>query len=141
MGSLSDAGRLKIRGLRFLVLKFAALEFAAASVPAITQTQGGSHSLSGTWNVSATGPRFRTGTYSFQQVNQNVIGANPAGGQMHGKLKNQSTVEGTWIAPTGATGWFNMHLAPDGKSFSGQYGYGGRKQTGTLVGHLRSASK
>jgi hypothetical protein len=129
-------------GMRFLDLILAALlGFATTSMPAIAQKQGGSPSFSGTWNVSATGPKFRTGTYSFQQLEHSVIGANPAGGQMHGQLTSPSTVEGTWIGPAGATGWFNMRLAPDGKSFSGHYGNGDRKATGTLVGHLRPASK
>jgi hypothetical protein len=119
----------------------ALLGFGNVGLPAIAQTQAGSHSLSGTWNVSATGPRFGNGTYSFQQVDQSVIGANPAGGQMHGKLKNPSTVEGTWIGPTGATGWFTMHIAPNGKSFSGQYGSRGREATGTLAGRLRPPSR
>jgi hypothetical protein len=129
-------------GMRFLDLILAALlGFATTSLPAIAQTQGGSPSFSGTWNVSATGPKFRSGPYSFQQLEHSVIGANPAGGQMHGQLTSPSTVEGTWIAPTGATGWFNMQIAPDGKSFSGQYGSRDRKATGTLAGHLRPASK
>jgi hypothetical protein len=127
---------------RFFALIFASLfGIATASVPAIAQMQAGSHSVNGTWNVSATGPKFRSGTYSIQQVNQTVIGTNPGGGQMHGTMKDPSTVEGTWRGPTGETGWFNMHLTPDGKSFSGQYGYGGRKPSGSLIGHLKSPSK
>jgi hypothetical protein len=129
-------------GVRFLVFILAVLLGSATTcVPAIAQTQSGLRSFSGTWNVSATGSKFRTGTYSFQQLEHSVIGANPAGGQMHGQLTKAGTVEGTWIGATGTTGWFNLHLAPDGKSFSGQYGYGDRKPTGTLVGHLRPASK
>ncbi|HTJ27272.1 MAG TPA: hypothetical protein VMA36_14015 [Candidatus Limnocylindria bacterium] len=128
-------------GVRLLVLVLAALLGSPiARAPVFAQSQPGSHALSGTWNVSATGPTFRTGTYSFQQQNHSVIGANPAGGQMHGKLKDPRTVEGTWIGPTGTTGWFSLHLAPDGKSFRGQYGSGG-KPIGTIVGHRKPASE
>jgi hypothetical protein len=129
-------------GVRFLhLILVALLGFATTGVPAIAQMQAGSRSFSGTWNVSVTGPKLRSGTYSFQQLERSVYGANPAGGQMHGQLTKPGTVEGTWIGATGTTGWFSMHLAPDGRSFSGQYGYGDRKPTGTLVGHLRPASK
>jgi hypothetical protein len=124
---------------RSLLLALAAL-LATTGAPAIAQTRDGPPSFSGTWNVSATGPRFRSGTYSFQQLDQSVIGANPAGGQMHGKLKDANNVEGTWIGPSGATGWFKMHMASDRKSFTGEYGSRGLPPTGTLVGRLRSAS-
>jgi hypothetical protein len=121
---------------RFLVLGLMTLlGIATAVVPATAQTQTAANNVAGTWNVSATGAHFQKGKYSLQQVNQNIIGKNAAGGQMQGTLKDPSTVQGTWRGPTGETGWFNMHLTPDGKSFSGQYGYGGRKPTGTLIGH------
>jgi hypothetical protein len=104
------------------------------------QMQAAPASTNGTWDVSATGPHFRSGTYKIQQVNQTIIGTNSAGGQMHGTMKSSGVVQGTWRGPTGETGWFNMHLTPDGKSFSGQYGYGGRKPEGSLVGHRTTTS-
>jgi hypothetical protein len=48
-------------------------------------------------------------------------------------MKDPSTVEGTWRGPTGESGWFNMHFTPDGKAFSGKFGYAGRKPTGDLI--------
>lgn len=137
---------------RFFVLAFAALLAVAATGVTVVaqQTQASPQagapapqagpSLAGDWSVSATGAKFRSGTYTLQQVNQQVIGKNPEGGQMQGTMKDPSTVEGTWRGPTGEQGWFNMHVAADGNSFSGQYGYGGRKPTGTLIGKRGAAS-
>jgi hypothetical protein len=126
--------------MRFLVLMLASLLGLATTGAAVVaqQTQASPQAaaplLNGDWNVSATGAKFQSGVYSLQQVNQNVIGKNAAGGQMQGAMKDPSTVEGTWRGPNGETGWFNMHLAPDGQAFSGKYGYGGRKPTGDLIG-------
>ncbi|HTJ25081.1 MAG TPA: hypothetical protein VMA36_02855 [Candidatus Limnocylindria bacterium] len=118
------------------------LGLATVGAPLIAQAQQQQQqqmqtvtSANGTWDVSATGPHFRSGSYQIQQVNQTVIGTNTSGGQMHGTMKSVNYVEGTWKGPSGETGWFNMHITPDGKSFSGQYGYGGRKPEGSLIGH------
>jgi hypothetical protein len=121
---------------RLFVLALTSLiGIATAVVPAAAQTQPAANSVTGTWKVSATGAHFQNGSYALQQVNQNIIGKSPSGGQMQGKLTNPSTVQGTWRGPTGETGWLTMHLTADGQSFSGEYGYGGRKPTGTLIGH------
>jgi hypothetical protein len=118
----------------FALILMSFIGIATAIVPATAQTQSMGHNVAGTWKVSATGAHFQNGSYAIQQVNQNIIGKNSAGGQLQGTMKDPSTVQGTWRGPSGETGWFNMHLTPDGKSFSGQYGYGGRKPTGTLIG-------
>jgi hypothetical protein len=121
---------------RLFVLALTSLiGIATAAVPATAQMQAAPNTVTGTWKVSATGAHFQNGSYTLQQVNQNIIGKNSSGGQMQGKLTDPSTVQGTWRGPTGETGWFTMHLTPAGKSFSGEYGYGGRKPTGTLIGH------
>lgn len=124
---------------RLFVTALASLLGIAATIgPGAAQMQTASHTVAGVWNVSATGAHFQQGKYRVQQVNQTIIGKNGAGGQMQGTMKNPGLVEGTWRGPTGETGWFNMHVTPDGKSFSGEYGYGGRKPTGTLIGHKMS---
>jgi hypothetical protein len=127
---------MRVSGLVFallLGLVSVGMPFAAQ---AQQQTQTTVASANGTWEVSATGPSFRSGTYKIQQVNEMVIGTNPAGGQMHGTMKSTGLVQGTWRGPSGETGWFNMHLTPDGKRFSGQYGYNGRKPEGSIIGEL-----
>jgi hypothetical protein len=123
-----------------LALLLGLVSIGAPLVAQAQQMQTAPSSANGTWDVSATGTHFRSGTYQIQQVNQTVVGTNAAGGQMHGTMKTTGLVEGTWRGPSGETGWFNMHITPDGKSFSGQYGYGGRKPEGSLVGHRTTST-
>jgi hypothetical protein len=82
----------------------------------------------------------RSGTYQLKQVNNVVVGNTmPVLGQNAAQIDGTmraGLVEGTWRGPTGETGWFNMRLSADGKAFSGQYGFNGRKAEGALVGHL-----
>jgi hypothetical protein len=78
---------------RFLVLAFASLlGIAATSVTALGQQPApdaaapqAASNVTGDWAVSATGAKFRRGTYNLQQVNQQIIGKNPEGGQMQGR--------------------------------------------------------
>lgn len=126
----------------FIVALAAALAVASGRVPATAQTaQTQTRDFNGSWNVTATGPHFRNGVYELKQVNQTVIGSNLYGGQMNGTMKPTGIVEGTWRGPTGETGWFNLQMGPDGKSFSGEYGYGGRKPEGKLIGRLGKAGR
>jgi hypothetical protein len=134
-----------IMRLRLIFLALAAmLQFSSLSVPATAQTSGASAvagNLSGNWTVTASGLHFRSGTYQLSQVNNVVVGiTNPVLGQnsaqIEGTMHGGGIVEGTWRGPTGETGWFNMHVTSDGKAFSGQYGFNGRKAEGALVGHL-----
>src|SRR6202030_4339392 len=96
----------------FALILMSFIGIATAIVPATAQTQSMGHNVAGTWKVSATGTHFQNGSYAIQQVNQNIIGKNSAGGQLQGKMKDPSTVQGTWRGPSGETGWFNMHLTP-----------------------------
>ncbi|HTJ27635.1 MAG TPA: hypothetical protein VMA36_15875 [Candidatus Limnocylindria bacterium] len=118
---------------RFIVSLIGAFAFAAANVPASAQVRPTSN-VTGNWSVSASGPHFRSGTYQFTQANETVIGTNAAGGQMHGTVSGDQEIDGKWRGPTGETGWFRLQFTQDGKSFSGEYGYKGRKSEGMLIG-------
>ena len=67
-----------------------------------------------------------------------IAGQNPA--QIEGTVKATGIIQGTWRGATGETGWFNMQPSPDGKSFSGEYGFNGRKAEGKIIGHLTTDS-
>lgn len=122
-----------------------AVGFCLLGSPATAQTTQAATQFNGNWSVAATGTHFRSGTYQLSQVNDVVVGISaPVMGQdssqINGKVKAAGLVEGSWRGPTGETGWLNLQLAPDGKSFSGQYGFNGRKPEGALVGHLADQS-
>ena len=127
-------------GVRAIILALAGvLGFSLMGGPTTAQTPAAN--LTGTWNVIATGSHFQSGTYRINQVNDVVTGITaPVSGQVSaqfdGKANASGLIEGSWRGPTGETGWFNMRLAADGKAFSGQYGYNGRKAEGTLIGRL-----
>jgi hypothetical protein len=122
---------------RFLVALVGAFALAASGVPANAQSQPTSN-VTGNWSVQATGAHFRSGMYQLQQANETVIGTNGAGGQMHGRVSGDQEIDGTWRGPTGETGWFRLRFTEDGKTFSGEYGYKGRKPEGNLIGHRSS---
>jgi hypothetical protein len=126
-------------------LQFSLLVLPATAQTATTQTPAAATAaamnLSGNWTVTATGMHFRSGTYKLSQVNNVLVGTTTAvlgqnEAQIDGTMRAAGLVEGRWRGPTGESGWFNLQISPDGKAFSGQYGFNGRKAEGALVGHL-----
>ena len=122
-----------------------AVGFSLLGSATTAQTTDGTTAFNGNWEVTATGLHFRSGTYQLSEVNNVVIGvstpeAGQAPAQINGKLEAAGLVEGNWRGQTGETGWFNMKLAPDGRSFSGQYGYNGRKPEGAIIGRLSTSA-
>jgi hypothetical protein len=131
--------------LRSIFLALAVmLQFSSLALPASAQNPAAAPAaagnLTGNWTVTATGIHFRSGVYQVKQVNNVVVGNTmPVLGQNAAQIDGTmraGLVEGTWRGPTGESGWFNMRLSADGKAFSGQYGFNGRKAEGALVGHL-----
>ena len=106
--------------------------------PVTTIAQAGPN-ITGDWVVQVTGDQFMAGTLHFSQVGDTVVGSTEASGksgkgvlQLHGTLKgNQLSAD--WRSPTGSVGWMTLNFQPSFRSFSGQWGYGGRKANGSIV--------
>ncbi len=105
-----------------------------ASAPA--EAQNNPFHVAGKWSLSATGERFSTGTYVIQQVQYTVVAKNSHGAQFHGQMTQPGTVEGDWRGANGKVGWITLLFTSDGRSVSGEYGYGEHdRPLGRIVGH------
>ena len=114
------------------------LVVSIAFLPAAVLAQMGPHMVTGVWQVRSGGEQFHSGTVHMSQTGYTIVGnSRMARGMMNftGKLNND-TLSGTWRGPTGETGWLTLHFAPSFRSFNGEYGYHGRKPSGTMVGKL-----
>jgi hypothetical protein len=110
----------------------------AVGTAALAQT---SASVTGTWRVVATGVPFTTGTLALQQTNTGVTGSYGQGGKLDGTFKTGTTqLDGNWGDPRG-NGWLTITFGGAGNSFTGEWGYAGRKPSGTFTGtRVASAS-
>lgn len=114
------------------------LVLSIAFLPGAVLAQLGPHMITGVWQVRSGGEQFHSGTIHMSQSGYTVVGNTKMGaGMMNftGKLDND-TLSGKWKGPTGETGWLTFHFAPTFTSFNGEYGYNGRKPSGTVVGKL-----
>ncbi len=99
--------------------------------------QSGMQNVTGDWALEVTGDRFLTGTLHLTQVGNTIIGsAEPTSGQ--GVLQINGTLAGQkwsakWRGPSGATGWLTARFNNKGTSFSGEWGYNGRRANGQFV--------
>ena len=128
---------------------FLAAALAAGTVtaaPQVSQAQliTGVLNLTGDYNITATGDKMLNGTMHLRQSQYVVVGdivtANGSKVQVDGKLANQ-TLSGKWRGPTGEVGWLTLNFLTTGRSFNGEYGYGGRKPNGEIAGRRLTASR
>jgi hypothetical protein len=103
---------------------------------AVAQT---SPTVTGNWHVVATGVPFTTGTLALQQTNTGITGSYGQSGKLDGTFKPGTTqLDGNWGDARG-NGWLTITFAADGNRFTGEWGYAGRKPSGTFTG-TRAAS-
>jgi hypothetical protein len=125
----------------------AALAAGAASIAAPRASQAqlvtGVLNLTGDYNITATGDSMLNGKMHLRQSQYTVVGyldtADGSRVQVNGKLNNQ-TLSGKWRGPTGEVGWLTMNFLTTGRSFNGEYGYGGRKPNGEIAGRRLTAT-
>ena len=117
------------------VALFAALALSAQPVCADNSMMTSSVNISGTWNVQTTGNEFKAGKLYLTQRGNTIVGYYGANkqGQISGTMVSGGQVNGNWKSPSGA-GWITLHVTPNGKGFSGTWGYNGHKSNGSIVG-------
>jgi len=71
---------------------------------------------------------------TLNQQGQTVVGSWSGNGSLHGNINanNSHQVDAKWDGPKG-NGWATLIFGADWKSFSGQWGYPGKKPTGSFV--------
>lgn len=116
--------------------------FAVFAVPAHNAgaQMMGTPNLTGTYRIQATGDTLLAGNVQLTQQGSTVVGSGRGknGGvmQFSGKLTNLR-LDGTWRSPTNETGWLTLNFQQNGRGFSGEWGYHGRKPNGNIVGTRR----
>jgi hypothetical protein len=107
--------------------------FALCSLAAQAQAQAQSSvNATGNWSLTNSGDNFGTATASIKQVGSQIVGQFGQGGQFNGTFKaGTMQVDGNWKGPKG-TGWITL-IFVDNNSFSGDWGYNGRKPSGHIV--------
>ncbi len=121
------------------VVAATAVIFAIPAYNAGAQMMG-TPNLTGTYNIQATGDTLLVGTVRLTQQGSTVVGSGrtKSGGtlQFSGNLTNNK-LDGTWRAPNNETGWLTINFQQNGRGFSGEWGYHGRKANGNIVGTRR----
>jgi hypothetical protein len=112
--------------------------FVALAIPAynVGAQMMGSSSVTGSYNVQATGDEFESGVARLTQQGSTVVGTVPAkGGTLHfsGTLSNEK-LSGTWRSVSNETGWLTLYFNSNGQGFRGEWGFHGRSPNGDLVG-------
>lgn len=92
--------------------------------------------ITGTWTVQQSGVNgTTTSTLTLSQSGSGIVGQNPKTGTgFTGEFVNDKQINGKWHGPGGA-GWLTVYVSPNGHSFNGEWGYGGRSPNGTFVGN------
>lgn len=114
---------------------FAIAISGVATVPGRAQAQTVT-GITGDWVVQATGEKLMAGTLHLTRVGDTVIGSTEAGGgilQVNGTLKGD-VLSAKWRGPKNNVGWLTFTFNTAGTSFHGNWGYGGRKPSGSVVG-------
>jgi len=89
--------------------------------------------VTGHWRVNvSSGEAFNGGLMVFNQVGQTVIGRTGKSA-ITGTMASDTKMDARWDGPKGA-GWMTLYFSPTGSSFSGAWGFNGRKADGTFVG-------
>lgn len=112
---------------------------AAASVFAFGLAIGAAlaqpaNDVTGRWRVSTSGDAFVSSPVRIAQTGSSVTGSFGRDGRIDGTFKPGTLqVDGNWSDARG-TGWLTINFSGDGRQFSGDWGYPGRKPSGTFVG-------
>ena len=118
------------------------LTAAASMAPVCVAAESVPASVTGNWVVQITGDRFVAGSLHLTQAGDTVIGnAETADGsgvlQINGHFSG-TTLSGKFREPNGNVGWITLNFNNAGTSLNGQWGWGGRKPNGVIVGKLRT---
>jgi hypothetical protein len=99
----------------------------------LAQAQPATGSASGQWTVTNASGDALTARMKLDQEGQVVVGTWPSG-SLHGNINatNPHQVDAKWNGPRG-DGWATLIFSDDWKSFSGEWGFPGRKATGNFV--------
>ena len=119
---MSKMGLLSLLTFAALAL---ALPFGVRAAESVNAT--------GNWTVTQGGDYWTRQMLSLKQDGDVVVGAYGPHGVLHGKFATPTRMDATWKDPRGA-GWMTLNFALNGKSFSGEWGYHGRKPSGNLIG-------
>ena len=113
--------------IRFFLI-IVTFAFAVLSTAALAETNA-----TGKWNINAASGQSLAGRITLNQQGQTVVGNWP-NGSLHGNInaENSHQVDAKWDSPKG-NGWATIIFGNDWKTFSGQWGYPGKKPTGSFV--------
>lgn len=87
----------------------------------------------GHWQVQVTnGADLNTGVATFNEVGKTVVGKL---GQttINGEMVSDTKMNAKWNGPHGA-GWITLYFGASGNTFSGTWGYNGKKKDGDFIG-------
>ena len=95
----------------------------------------------GQWTVTASGDSLTSPRMTMHQQGQTVLGSWGGTGTLNGKINgdNPQQVDANWNGPKG-NGWATIIFSNDWKSFSGQWGFPGKKASGRFVAQRFYAS-
>ena len=105
---------------------------AAAAAASIGIARAASLNVAGAYNLTIAGDYFTRSTLHLHQENNVVIGEYEPHGSLHGTMKD-NVLSATWNDPRGS-GWLTFKFDLQGGGFSGDWGYGGKKPSGQLIG-------
>lgn len=89
--------------------------------------------VTGRWRVTTSGDTFASSSLRIEQAGGGVSGSYGPNGRIDGTFKPGTLqVDGNWSDARG-TGWMTIVFTGDGEHFSGEWGYPGRKPSGTFV--------
>jgi hypothetical protein len=108
-------------GAAFVVVSLASLGIARAALD-----------VAGFYSLDAAGDYFSRSTVHLRQEGNTVIGDYDPHGSLHGTMKD-NILSATWSDPRGS-GWLTFKFNLQGSGFSGDWGYGGKKPSGQLIG-------
>jgi hypothetical protein len=112
-----------------------AVAFAAAFVVVASASLGIARAaldVAGLYSLDAAGDYFTRSTVHLRQEGNTVIGDYDPHGSLHGTMKD-NILSATWNDPRG-TGWLTFKFNLQASGFSGDWGYGGKKASGQLIG-------
>ncbi|HMD02182.1 MAG TPA: hypothetical protein VKG44_04370 [Candidatus Baltobacteraceae bacterium] len=80
------------------------------------------------------------GVVTFKQKGTAVTGSYAPDGSLTGKMGTPTRLDGKFQDQRGV-GWFTANFTPDGSSFSGPWGWGGKPPSGHITGkRLKNSS-
>jgi hypothetical protein len=88
--------------------------------------------VAGLYSLDAAGDYFTRSTVHLRQEGNTVIGDYEPHGSLHGTMKD-NMLSATWNDTRGS-GWLTFKFNLETSGFSGEWGYGGKKASGQLIG-------